>query len=67
MEYDANIFITSSVSIGTSLSHDISIRPSNLSSLIVLLNRFFNNFNFENARSGEALETGSVNIIVKAL
>lgn len=67
VEYEANIFIISSVFTGTSLSHVINISPSNLSSLTVLFNQFFINFNFENTRSGLALETGSVNIIDKAI
>lgn len=66
-EYDANTVMISYVSTGISPSHDISISPSNLSSLKVLLNRLFINFNFETASSIEALVTGSVSIIVKAI
>lgn len=59
--------ITFSVLICISDSHDISISASNQSTDIVLLNLFLTNFNLEKARSGEALDTGRVIAILKAV
>jgi len=56
--YDEKILITESESTSISFSHDINIRESNRSSVIVLLNLLSRSFNFEKARSGDELDTG---------
>jgi len=50
-----------------SVSQAINISPSNLSALIVLLNWFLTNFNFENTRSGDELDVGNVSAIFNAV
>jgi len=59
--------MTSSVSIGISFSHEIIMSDSKRSSHIVDLRRVLINFNSENSRSGEALDTGRVSAMQSAV